>query len=108
MKPTINQIEASCYKLQMMGVPLNGEMNAFCDIESVFKNSTLPESTLKKKHNSIAYHHTCDVQPVKIVHIAWENSESNLADLLTKLLSCDQLNSLLHITEFGSLQAHTQ
>ena len=73
----------------MIGVPLDGEMNVFCDDESVSKNSTLPESTLKKKHNSIAYHHTCEAQAVNTVHIAWENSEMNLTDLLTKLLPCD-------------------
>ena len=40
MRTAISQIEALCYKLQMMGVPLDGEMNVFCDTESVFKNST--------------------------------------------------------------------
>ena len=72
----------------MIGVPLDGEMNVFCDNESVSKNSTLPESTLKKKHNSIAYHRTCEAA-VNTVHIAWEKSEMNLTDLLTKLLPCD-------------------
>ena len=73
----------------MIGVPLDGEMNVFCDNESVSKNSTLPESTLKKKHNSIAYHHACEARAVNTVHIAWEKSEMNLTDLLTKLLQCD-------------------
>ena len=89
MKTAINQIKALHYKLQMMGVPLDGEMNVFCNNESVFKNSTIPESTLKKKHNSIAYHCTCEVQAVNIVCVAWEKSELNLTDLLTKLLPCD-------------------
>ena len=89
MKTAIDQIEALYYKVLMMGVPLDGEMNVFCDNESVFKNSTLPESTLKKKHNSIAYHHTHEAQAANIVCIAWEKSEMNLADVLTKLLPCD-------------------
>ena len=69
----------------MMGVALDGEMNMFCDNESVFKNSTLPESILKKKHNSIACHHTHEAQAVNIVCISWEKSKLNLTDLLTKL-----------------------
>ena len=73
----------------MMGVPLDCEINLFCNNESVFKNSTLPESTLKKKYNSIAYHHTHEAQATNVIHIAWEKSETNLADLLTKLLSHD-------------------
>ena len=67
MKTTIDQIKALCYKLWMMGVPWDGEMNIFCENESVFKNSPLPESTLKKKHNSIAYHHTCEAQAMNVV-----------------------------------------
>ena len=68
MKTASNRIEALHYKLQMMGVPLDSEMNVFCDNESVFKNSTIPDSTLKKKHNSIAYHCTCEAQAVNIIH----------------------------------------
>ena len=63
MKTPIDQIEALHYKLQMMDVPLDGEMNVFYDNRSVLKNSTLPESTLKKEHNSIAYHHTHEHKP---------------------------------------------
>ena len=72
-----------------MGVPLDGEMYVFCDNESFFKNPTLHESTLKKKHNCIAYHHTHETQTMNIVCIAWEKSEMNLTDLLTKLLAHD-------------------
>ena len=35
-------------------------------MKSVFKNSTLSESTLKKKHNLIAYHCTHEAQAVHI------------------------------------------
>ena len=78
----------------MMGVPLDSETNVFCDNESVFNNSTLPESKLKKKHNSIAYNHTCEAQAVNIICNAWEKRKMNLVDLLTKLLRCDQLHFL--------------
>ena len=73
----------------MMDVPLDGEMNVFYDNRSVLKNSTLPESTLKKEHNSIAYHHTHEAQAMNIICIAWEKSEMNLTDLLTKRLPHD-------------------
>jgi hypothetical protein len=43
------------YKLCMFGVPIEGPANVFCDNKSVATNSTVPTSTLKKKHNSIAY-----------------------------------------------------
>lgn len=47
-------LEALRYKLRMMGIPIEGPADVFCDNESVVTNSTIPESTLKRKHNSIA------------------------------------------------------
>jgi hypothetical protein len=58
MKAAVDQIEALCYKLRMMGVPISGLASIYCDNESVFKNCAFPESTIKKKHNAIAYHRT--------------------------------------------------
>jgi hypothetical protein len=77
----------------MMGVPIDGPANVSCDRESVFKNATFPESTLKKKDNAISYHNTCEVQAASIIRLAWESSNTNLADMLTKLLAgpCLQL-----------------
>ena len=56
MKTAVEKIEALRYKLRMFGVPLEGPTNIFCDNESVFKNASIPDSTLKKKHTSICYH----------------------------------------------------
>jgi hypothetical protein len=42
----------------MFGIPIDGPTNVYCDNEAVTKNSIFLESTLKKKHNSIAYHRT--------------------------------------------------
>jgi hypothetical protein len=47
----------------------------------VVKNSTRPESTLKKKHNTIAYH--LEAQVAGVVRIATEDGETKLADILT-------------------------
>ena len=94
MKTAIELIEAFRYKLRMMGIPLDGSTNVFCDNEAVFKNSTHPESTLKKKHNAIAYHRTREAQAAGTVRIAWEDGEYNLADLFTKLLPGPKLREL--------------
>jgi hypothetical protein len=50
------KVEALRTKLRQFGVPLDGPCNTFVDNKSVFTQSTKPESTLTKKHNSIAYH----------------------------------------------------
>ena len=59
----------------------------FCDNESVTKNTIYPESTLKKKHNSIAYHHLHEAMAVGTIQVTKEDAgKTNLADVLTKLL----------------------
>jgi hypothetical protein len=40
----------------MMGVPIDGPTFVYGDNMSVLHNTTNPESTLKKKSNSITYH----------------------------------------------------
>ena len=63
----------------MFGIPIDGPTNGFCDNESVVKNATRPESTLSKKHNSIAYHKTRECVAYKAIHIAHEPGKSNLS-----------------------------
>ena len=52
----IEMNDALRIKLCMLGIPLDGPTNGFCDNKSVVKNSSIPESRLSKKHNAIAYH----------------------------------------------------
>ena len=56
MHITVELIESLQYKLRMFGKPIDRPTNVYCDNEVVIKNAIYPESTLKKKHNSIAYH----------------------------------------------------
>jgi hypothetical protein len=46
------------------------------------KNSFQLESALKKKSNAITYYCICEAQAAGIMCIAWETSNTNLADLL--------------------------
>jgi hypothetical protein len=82
------------YKLRMFGVPLEGPVNTFCDDSSVVTNATLPSSTLKKKHNSIAYHHVRETLASGIICIAWVRTGKNLANMLTKPLAGPFLHAL--------------
>ena len=94
MKIAVELIEGLRYKLRMMGVPVEDPCNVFCDNEAVVKNSTRPESTLKKKHQAIAYHRTREAQAAGTVRIAKEDGETNLADIFTKLLAGPKLRDL--------------
>ena len=57
-------------------------------------NTTRPESTLKKKHNAIAYHRVCKAVAAGIIHITKVPIETNLADMLTKPLPGPRLREL--------------
>jgi hypothetical protein len=52
----IEKLQGLCYKLRMMGFPLTGPSYIFADNKSQVTSLTIPESTLKKKCNSICYH----------------------------------------------------
>ena len=73
------------YKIRMMGIPLEGYAHVKVDNMSVVKNSSVPESQLKKKSNSVAYHFVRQAAAADIGRISYEPSETNLADMLTKI-----------------------
>ena len=79
-------IKSLRYKLRMFGVPLDGPTNLFCDNEAVYKNSSLAESQLKRKHQSICYHTVRECVAAGIMVVHWVDSKYNLADILTKSL----------------------
>ena len=85
LKNAIELVEALRYKLRMFGVPIEGPTNVYCDNEAVTKNCSIPELTLKKKHHSIAYHRNREAVAAGTVRVAKEDTETNLADLLTKI-----------------------
>ena len=58
MKNAVEIIEALCYNLRMFTVLIDGSTNIFCDNRAVGVNMTRTDSTLSKKHHSIAYHCT--------------------------------------------------
>jgi hypothetical protein len=71
----------------MFGVPIDGPANIFCDNRGVVKNVSIPESTLMKKHNAINYHAVREAAAAGILRVGKEDGETNLADLLTKVLN---------------------
>jgi hypothetical protein len=79
-------IVALRYKLRMFGVPIDGPANVFCDNRGVVLNASVPNSTLQKKHNSINYHAVREAAAANILRVGKEDGETNLSDLLTKVI----------------------
>ncbi len=95
MRIMVEMLESIRYKLRMFGIAIDGAANVFCDNKSVITNSTVPTSTLKKKHNSIAYHRVREAVAAGVLQIAKVHTTENLADLLTKPLPAHSLKHLI-------------
>ena len=88
------------FRLRMMGIAVEGPSVLLVDNEAVVKNTTLPSSTLKKKHNAIAYHKVKEVVAAGIIIVAHINSKENIANILTKPLSPQDYYRLLRLILF--------
>ena len=90
MKHCLEYIEHLRFKLRMFGIPISKEHPdtcILCDNESLVKNSNNVESTLNKKHSSIAYHFARWNVASRVCKIAWVATGENIADAMTKRLS---------------------
>ena len=95
MKQATEMLKALQYKLHMFGVPLEGPASVYCDNEAVYKNVAMPSSVLAKKMHSISYHFCWEAVAAGIVRIAKEDSETNLADIFTKILPKGRRDELI-------------
>jgi hypothetical protein len=87
MKVAVEMIEALRYKLCWFGILLDGATSIYCENEAVCNSARTPESTLKKKHNSIAFHRVREFIASGAGQVAsWEVMLSNLSDLFTKTM----------------------
>jgi hypothetical protein len=96
------------YKLRMMGFRLDQPAVLYVDNEAVVKNTTLPSSSLKKKHNAIAYHKIREAVAAGIVKVAHVRSKENRADILTKALSPQDHYNMTKDILFSTQDSATQ
>ena len=78
----INTLRGICYKLQMMGVSVDGPLYIYGDNMSVINNMQKPESVLRKKSNSICYHairESVAMGESLTAHVATTDNYANLA-----------------------------
>jgi len=69
-----------------MGVPIWGPSLIYGDNMSVIHNTQRPESTLKKKSNSVAYHAVRESVAMGESLTGHVSTNCNVADLATKVL----------------------
>ena len=69
-----------------MGIPCDGPTYIQGDNQSVLANTTIPDSTLKKKSQSIAYHFVWEGVARDEWRMSYISTHDNETDLLTKQL----------------------
>ena len=86
MKQCCEYLRGLRYKLRMMGIECEGPAYIQGDNQSVLANTTIPESTLKKKSQSLCYHFVREGVARDEWRTTYLNTNENEADLLTKIL----------------------
>ena len=79
------------YTLRSMGVPIEGASWLLGDNRSVITSSTIPHSTLSKRHNALAYHRVRSAIAGKFLKFCYVPSKQNTADIMTKYLPASEL-----------------
>ena len=79
-------LRALRYQLAMPGCRVEDTSLLVGDNMAVILNTTVPSSSIKKKHQSCNYHKVRESIAAKFVRFQHIKSEDNLADLLTKPL----------------------
>ena len=74
------------YTLRMFGVPIDGKAYMFGDNQSVITSSTLPHSSLNKRHNALAYHRVREAVASNVLWFFHVKGTENPSDVLTKFL----------------------
>ncbi len=87
MKHGIKTLRGLRYEICMMGIPLSGPTYIYGDNNSQATNSSRPESTSKKKCNSICYHAIRESVAMGKTLLTRIRTWENLAYFLTKTTS---------------------
>ena len=77
-------IEELMYNLRMLGVPIDGPDDVFCDNGSVVTNASIFSYVLNKKNNYICYKRVQEAHTAGTIRVGWISGEHNKADIGTK------------------------
>ena len=88
---TTDQIIDLRMTLRYLGVPVDTATYMFGDNQSVITSSTIPHSSLAKRHNALAYHRVREAIAGKIIKFFHIDGTTNPADILSKHCGHPQL-----------------
>jgi hypothetical protein len=80
---------------QYLGVPVNEKSFMFGDSQAVVNNSSIPHSSLNKRHNALAYHRVREMIAANVLGYYWIDGKANPADIVSKQWGYPQVWHLL-------------
>ena len=91
----VDQIIDLRITLRYLGVPVSKKSYMFGDNQAVVMNSSIPHSSLSKRHNALGYHRVREMIAAKVLGYYWTDGKSNPADVVSKHWSYPQVWHLL-------------
>ena len=83
-RTAVDQIIDIRTTLRYLGVPIRDKSYMFGDNKSVVTSSTIPNSTISKRHHLASYHREREAIAAKFISFHWKDGKSNPADILSK------------------------
>ena len=83
-RTAVDQIIDIHTTLRYLGVPIRDKSYMFGDNRSVVTSSTIPNSTISKRHHLASYHRVREAIAAKYISFHWKDGKSNPADILSK------------------------
>ena len=83
-RTAVDQIIDIRTTLRYLGVPIRDKSCMFGDNKSVVTSSTIPNSTISKRHHLASYHRVREAIAAKFISFHWKDGKSNPADILSK------------------------
>ena len=83
-RTAVDQIIDIRTTLRYLGVPIRDMSYMFGDNKSVVTSSTIPNSTISKRHHLASYHRVREAIAAKFISFHWKDGKSNPADILSK------------------------
>ena len=83
-RTAVDQIIDIRTTLRYLGVPIRDKSYMFGDNKSVVTSSTIPNSTISKRHHLASYHRVREAIAAKFISLHWKDGKSNPVDILSK------------------------
>jgi hypothetical protein len=81
---SVDQIIDLRTTLRYLGVTVHHKSYMFGDNQAVVMNSSIPHSSLNKRHNALSYHRVREMIAAKILAYCWIDCKMNPDDILSK------------------------